>query len=239
MLRYLFVCVHFIKIIISKWNRKSLLYVEYNIGLKILFAAGVNLMDYKNFRLTLICVCLLSLAIGVLASGSVQATARPGSAEDPLVTQHWLEEYLSQQLAPLENRLNILANLADGGEGMIILQIGSNRAIVNGQAVLLDAAPQIRGAGYTMVPIRFIGEALGVTFDWNPTTRVVSFYGNGNEMFLSIGNTTATINGQATPMPFAPIIENDRTLVHVRFIGEAFQATVDWLPHTRTVIVQQ
>ena len=196
-------------------------------------------MNYQKFRLTLICVCLLALIVGGLAGGSVQATTRPGSAADPLVTQTWLENYLNQQLAPLETRLSLLNTLADGGEGLIVLQVGNNRATVNGQAVLLDAAPQIRGAGYTMVPVRFIGEALGLEVDWNSTTRVVSFQDADKQIFLTIGSTTATINGQATQMPFAPLIENDRTLVHVRFISEALQANVNWLPHTRTVIVQK
>lgn len=58
------------------------------------------------------------------------------------------------------------------GEREIELQLGSRTAQVDGRSVTL-AVPAMRIGGSTMVPLRFIGEALGVRVDWNEATQVV------------------------------------------------------------------
>jgi N-acetylmuramoyl-L-alanine amidase len=55
----------------------------------------------------------------------------------------------------------------------IILTVGSTRALVNGQPVELEIAPQIVN-DRTMVPLRFIAEALGGTVEWDAVTRTVN-----------------------------------------------------------------
>jgi len=55
----------------------------------------------------------------------------------------------------------------------LVLSLSSATALVNGQAVALDATPIIRG-GRTFVPVRFISEQMGATVAWNSTTRTVT-----------------------------------------------------------------
>ena len=95
------------------------------------------------------------------------------------------------------------------------------------------------GAGYTMVPARFIGESLGLNVDWHPVKRQVSFSGPGRDVMLTIDKTTANINDQPYAMPFAPLIRDSYTLVHVRFVSEAFQCKVDWDANTRQVTIKR
>jgi len=52
------------------------------------------------------------------------------------------------------------------GSTSITLYIGSKNAIVNGKTVKLDVPPQIV-QGRTVVPIRFVTEALGCKVDWD------------------------------------------------------------------------
>ena len=47
----------------------------------------------------------------------------------------------------------------------IVLHLGSSAAEVNGQAVQLDCAPRAE-AGRTLVPLRFVAEALGCRVDY-------------------------------------------------------------------------
>jgi Mg-chelatase subunit ChlD len=57
----------------------------------------------------------------------------------------------------------------------IILKIGSTTAYVNGVPVTLSAAPQLIN-GSTMVPIRFVSEALGGLVEWsNSSSSVIVF----------------------------------------------------------------
>lgn len=54
----------------------------------------------------------------------------------------------------------------------ILLQIGNQTAFINGKAHLLDAPPMIINSR-TMVPIRFIAEALGATVEWVKETESI------------------------------------------------------------------
>jgi cytochrome c553 len=47
----------------------------------------------------------------------------------------------------------------------ILLTINSNKAVVNGKSVTLDAVPRI-SAGSTLVPIRFVAETLGLQVEY-------------------------------------------------------------------------
>lgn len=182
---------------------------------------------------------LLAFLCGLVLSCGISAlAAEPGSQSDPLVTKAWLESYLDAELAPLEAQLDDIASRLGLGKS-IILTVGSRQAAVDGQVKTLDSAPQIMGAGYTMVPVRFIGEALGLTVDWDEARRMVTFSGSGRTMTLIIDNQTANINGQAFAMDYPAIISDNRTLVHVRFISEAFQCRVEWHEDTRQVHINR
>jgi hypothetical protein len=68
---------------------------------------------------------------------------------------------------------------ATGNGRNVSLRIGSNQATVDGQAQSLDQAPFIVGAT-TLVPLRFIAQALGASVDWNNNTSTVTIIGSGN-----------------------------------------------------------
>lgn len=55
------------------------------------------------------------------------------------------------------------------------------------------------------------------------------------EIKLVIGQFDAQIDGQAAKLDVAPVIMNNRTMVPVRFIGEAFGAQFTWDEKTRKV----
>ncbi|HKX19912.1 MAG TPA: copper amine oxidase N-terminal domain-containing protein, partial [bacterium] len=59
--------------------------------------------------------------------------------------------------------------LAQRGATSISLTIGSSQAAVNGQAQPIDA-PALLVAGHTMVPLRFISQALGAAVGWDAAT---------------------------------------------------------------------
>ncbi|MEQ8201868.1 MAG: copper amine oxidase N-terminal domain-containing protein [Syntrophomonadaceae bacterium] len=63
--------------------------------------------------------------------------------------------------------------LAAKGDVTVQLWIGKAFALVNEEAMPLDVPPVIVG-GRTMVPIRFVSEALGSKVDWDQDSRTVS-----------------------------------------------------------------
>jgi hypothetical protein len=61
----------------------------------------------------------------------------------------------------------------------VTLRLGERSAIVNNRAVALDVPAQ-EFHGSTMVPLRFLGEALGAEVHWNAATSTVDISTNGN-----------------------------------------------------------
>ena len=68
---------------------------------------------------------------------------------------------------------------ATGDGRNVSLQIGSTNATVNGQSQTLDSPPFVEGSR-TLVPLRFVAQALGANVDWNNNTSTVTITGGGN-----------------------------------------------------------
>lgn len=62
--------------------------------------------------------------------------------------------------------------IAQKGDTYVELPVGATTATVNGRQMALDVPATII-AGSTMVPLRFLGEALGADVRWEPATRTV------------------------------------------------------------------
>lgn len=74
------------------------------------------------------------------------------------------------------------------------------------------------------------GELITYTADGEATTSTV--------VKLTIGQTTGYVNGAAKTLDAAPIIRESRTMLPVRFVAEAFGATVGWDGATSTATVK-
>jgi hypothetical protein len=75
---------------------------------------------------------------------------------------------------------------ATGNGRNISLQIGSTNATVNGQTQILDSPPFVQG-NRTLVPLRFVAQALGANVDWNNSTSTVYIHGAGDGNFQGGG----------------------------------------------------
>ena len=56
----------------------------------------------------------------------------------------------------------------------IILTIGSNVVIYNGNTMKIDSNPMIQPPGYTFVPLRFVSEMLGAQVDYDSETKQIT-----------------------------------------------------------------
>lgn len=82
--------------------------------------------------------------------------------------------------------------------------------------------------GVTLVPMRGIFETLGATVDYNGTTKTITAQKDGTKITLTVNNKTAYVNGKSYKLDVPAKIIRGTTLVPVRFISEALQATVDY-----------
>lgn len=122
--------------------------------------------------------------------------------------------------------------------GVVVqVTIGSTKATINGKQVVLDQPPIIENS-LTLVPFRFIGEAIGAKIAWNPVNKTVSYVLGNKNIVLTIGSVTAIVNGAKTILDVAPkILPTGRTVVPLRFVSENIGAKVDWNSTTRMVTV--
>ncbi len=136
-----------------------------------------------------------------------------------------------------DSKVNIEASFKKAKEEVkIVLTVGSNIATVNGETVTTDVAPVIVN-DRTMLPIRFIAEALGAEVEWVETERKVIITKGDTNIVIFIDGDYAYINGEAVKLDAAAFIEGNRTYLPLRFVAEALGADVVWDPDTRTVIV--
>lgn len=124
---------------------------------------------------------------------------------------------------------------------VIILTVNSLLAYVDGQPFILDAEPFIDTiADRTLVPLRFIGEALGARIDWNSITQQVTIEDSGQEIILTIGSNVALANGAEQLLDCSPVIlPPGRTFVPLRFICETLEAKVDYNNENRKITINR
>ncbi len=128
-------------------------------------------------------------------------------------------------------------NPTDGGsKESIILTINDVTASVFGEEVKNDVAPKIVNSR-TMLPIRFVAEALGAKVSWDESLKLVKIERDDVVIELTVDSNTAYINGAAVELDSPAFIENSRTYCPVRFVSEALNANVDWNDETKQVII--
>ena len=106
---------------------------------------------------------------------------------------------------------------------------------VNGTTVKFpDQKPVVQNER-TLVPVRFVVEALGHKVLWDADSNIVNI--DGGRIILYIGTTKAEINGKSVTMDVASTVINNRTMVPLRVVAEALDCSVDWIAETQTVLV--
>ncbi|MGI5911094.1 MAG: stalk domain-containing protein [Syntrophomonadaceae bacterium] len=108
--------------------------------------------------------------------------------------------------------------------------------LVDGLPVNLDVLPVIQD-GRTLVPFRAIAEAMNIAVNWDNQTRTINAT-NGNTMVkLQLGSYTAYRDNTPIRLDVMPQIVAERTLIPLRFFGEAFNCQVGWDSNTYQVSV--
>lgn len=122
------------------------------------------------------------------------------------------------------------------------LNIGKTAYYLNGQRKQMDATPII-SEGRTLLPIRYVAEAIGAALAWDSSQQKTTITFKSRVIELWIGKNTARVDGE--PRLIDPqnlnvkpiIIPPGRTMLPLRFIGESLGCQVDWNPTLQEVKV--
>ncbi|MDP2211654.1 MAG: stalk domain-containing protein [Candidatus Aquicultor sp.] len=124
----------------------------------------------------------------------------------------------------------------------LMFAVGETDYFVGDDIRSLDVAPFIR-EGRTLIPIRFLMEALGGEVSWDQVKNEVAITLQGKTIKLWINNAQAEVGGSSLPIDstnakVVPIIEKSRTFIPLRFVMEAIDSEVVWEPVEKIITVR-
>ena len=199
-------------------------------------------------RMTIIFIAII--IIGYNCGKYVQASSLiPGSADDPVVTVGYVQNYLKDATSPMEKKLTILEatvkNIAAQTQQLqnalnpkITLVIGKKTANIGSKIVNLESPPKIY-KGKTILPLRFVGEALHAQVLWDAKTKSITYIAGSKKIILQVNSSKAKVSGKEVKLDVAPVLQGARVLVPVRFVGENLGASVQYIAATKTIIIRE
>lgn len=159
-----------------------------------------------------------------------------------------IKGYLSEKAAQGDVKLKSTINSAITDEavfftvgakptaGKTTFVIGNKNYVANGTPKVLVTAPYIN-SGRTMLPVRAVGESLGLSAEWNNETKTATFQDATKVAIVKIGESTITVNGIKMPLNAPAEIKDGSTMIELRSLANAFSVAIDWDNATKTVTV--
>lgn len=113
-------------------------------------------------------------------------------------------------------------NEYDKLEAILFINDSIMQKSVNGvvSQVRMDIAPFIYQAR-TMLPIRYVAEALGFMVTWDANTRTVYLVDKENIVQIPVDTNNIIVNGKAFVSDVKPMIKNNRTMLPVANVARA------------------
>jgi PKD repeat protein len=116
---------------------------------------------------------------------------------------------------------------------VIKLYIGQKSYYVNDIKKEMDTEPIIF-QGRTLLPIRYVAEALGATVGWVQAEQKATIVLGETNIELWIGKNSAKVNGEyklidaSNPEVKPIVVPPGRTMLPIRFVAETLGCQVDW-----------
>jgi len=107
---------------------------------------------------------------------------------------------------------------------------------INGEFMLTDTLPRIKN-GRTLVPLRAFAEMMEFQVKEPDEKGRIEISKEGKTVAFTLGSLEAEANGKKIKLEAAPEIINNRTLVPVRALAEAFECEVEWNGETTEVVI--
>ena len=116
------------------------------------------------------------------------------------------------------------------------MTLGKTDYTVNGEKKAMDVAPIIANSR-TMLPVRYVAEALGAKVEWDGATATATLKTADTEIRITVGAAEAVVNGQTVSLDSPAFIRDNRTYMPVRFVAETLGAVVEWDGATSTATI--
>jgi hypothetical protein len=129
-------------------------------------------------------------------------------------------------------------NTGTGTGGSNSASAGNSISVtINGQPLQSDVPPFINSDGRTMLPVGAIAKALGASVQWDDATKTATLTLGTKTVEVTIGQNILIVDGAPVTMDTVAVIQDGRTFLPVRAVGEALGAKIGWDAQTRTVSI--
>ena len=109
---------------------------------------------------------------------------------------------------------------------------------LNGAPVSFSEAAPLNAGGSVLVPMRGVFEAMRANVNFVASTNTIIANRGQSQIQLSLGSTSAFVNGQAVTLSQPARSIGGRTFVPLRFVADALGARVAWNAATNTVLIE-
>lgn len=117
---------------------------------------------------------------------------------------------------------------------VVTLSINNKQMKVGEDTVLIDQPPIIM-SDHTMVPVRFVVEALGGEIEWDGLENKVTVLKDENLIDMWLDQEMVIMNGVSVAAAVAPTLVNGRTMVPLRLLAEKLGWNIEWDDATRSI----
>jgi ABC-type Fe3+-hydroxamate transport system substrate-binding protein len=133
--------------------------------------------------------------------------------------------------------LTIAIILAFGAVPVSATATAATSVVLDGNKISFDVPPQSIN-GRTLVPYRTLAEKIGAQVSFDKKAGKISVVKGQKTIVLTVNSKAATVDGKSVALDAAAVIQNGRTLVPLRFLGESLGLWVSWKAASKTVNVE-
>lgn len=117
----------------------------------------------------------------------------------------------------------------------LILNIGGDKLQINQDVISIK--PSYEKDGVTLVPLRAISEGFGAEVGWDGATSGVTITKGDMQIKLTVGDETAYVNGIESRLLHVPELNEDTTMVPLRFISENLGSQVSFDAAKQKIVI--
>lgn len=129
---------------------------------------------------------------------------------------------------------------ADQSAVETVFTLGSTSYSVNGESRTADVAPYSEN-GRTYLPVRYVADALGVTPQnilFDKATSTVTLLKGDRVVQIKLNTNQLIVNGSVIAMDVKAVTKDNRTVLPIRWVGQALGADVSYDETAKTITVK-
>lgn len=157
--------------------------------------------------------------------------------------QVYSQENAVSGIAKMEIKLNSdvifegdYVNIAGTIPSATVFKIGNKYYVASGVQKEAIEAPYIKN-GYTMLPVRALADALGLSSSWNNDNKTATFANKNRIATVKLGDSEMIVNGIVFKLSVPAEIKSGATMIELRSLATAFGVDISWDNAQKTATV--